>query len=189
MPNKLINQPDDLKVAPLQDAFEDPRSLALMDKGRIMAGALIDNERPIPPGHPPAFKPDPFINDPLVQQLYRRIARKVPRVLDTTGKVVVGPNDDTLEELKDSKYTPLDYDQLNLLGTTNVNNGNVSLNPRLITGHDPGKLLNTLSHELTHTAGFGDTKAYQVGNDMQTVNDKDSLFNALKRKFETMRGK
>jgi hypothetical protein len=182
---------DSLDAGPLQRKFEDPHSKLVqmvknLDDRKDDVYEKGDDYLPLPP-HPYPFKQEPFVNNPLVGQMLHRIIRKVPAAANSVGRVTVGPDINTvdrmmppdesqmtmsqkLNKIMGNQITPLDYDKSNLYGTTNTNTGDISINPALTKGAGRDLLLQTLSHELTHAAGFGDQTAYPIGDEMRRKN-------------------
>lgn len=160
----------DIDVKALQPSWET--HIADL-RGRIKDPQIFNGN--ILPPTPSPFKPDPLVNNQLVQQLLHKLITKIPAISNTVGRVTMGPNANTQGRLG---TIPIEhYPETNLLGHTNMTNGDISINPSLGNKFMEGNLLETLSHELAHSAGRNDDSAYKIGNEM--VNNNPSLLQAL----------
>jgi hypothetical protein len=93
--------------------------------------------------------------------------RVVPGLRGIAPSIQVGPADGAVRSLLKSGYDPSDYGKVNLLGTTEIKDNRISLNPS-ISGKpegnfrfsDPDRLRRefntTTAHELYHAAGHPD---------------------------------
>lgn len=165
--------PDKLNLGPFNEMLERPDTKRQLMRGQAFDEMQTRNEGDqtmVLPPRPYPFKPEPFVNNPLAQQLLHRMLNKAPAIGSSLRRVTVGPTDDIVDRLAPTQFNVNDFPQTNLGGTTNTLTNNVSLNPRLVQGPDRNLLLDTLAHELTHVAGHDDDVAYDVGHKTGAVN-------------------
>lgn len=112
------------------------------------------------PHSPREFSTEPLVNDSDAQNALHNILRVAPQMTHALGKVTMGPNMDAIDTLKKSHFHPEDYSRTNLMGITNRNTHDISLNP----GLKRPELDSVLVHEMTHAAGHGETQAKEAGN-------------------------
>lgn len=119
----------------------------------------------LPPSPPPpqTFQPEPFVNNPYGQSVLHEALRTVPAIgSHLTGRIQVGPDQESTDALSESGLRPDEYGESTLLGTHNRRTHDISISPATATSND--EIAGTLMHELTHAAGYGEDEAYQVGN-------------------------
>lgn len=149
-------------VAALLDAI---KSLSAAGMLRETLGQQFNGSHnglwPNSPEHAPPFRPDPSVPNPLVARMLEELFQIAPEARGTVDRVLVGPTAGSMSIMAKSGL-PLDhFQQTDLDGV--YQNREIGLNPLTYQFNQPG-LFGTLSHEMTHAAGYPDRVAYPVGD-------------------------
>lgn len=151
---------------PTEQALRD--ALNIRNRFGFRRNPITFSNPDIPPVERPGqFRPYPLvIGQPDVARSVDQILQIAPQLQGEIKQIQVGPTKDVVDQLARSNLSPYTYDRSNLLGTTDMMNGNVSINPRLTGPYgNQGLLAKTLVHELSHTKGYGEDDAYKIDDD------------------------
>lgn len=114
------------------------------------------DEYPLTPPNPLRTASPPVMGSPMLQQLVREYSRMVPEISFSAPRIVESATPAVAEEFEDSGMPLAAYPRSNLLGMTDLQTGEVSVNPGLRTAKNPMfNVEETLAHELAHTLGHG----------------------------------
>lgn len=143
---QILNEPSDKqkKSLPNFEEFELP---------------IEDNKKvKVKVPRPAQYQPEPMV-EPSLSEAYNEIRKQAPNIQGFTKKVRLGPTDDILGRLdiqnrindnlknRNPRFGPEDFEDLNLLGITNTNTKDVTLNQRL---RNDSEMSPTMGHELAH---------------------------------------
>lgn len=167
---------------PLQLPTGDPHTPPTTERealdrfGRVLRGAYRTSEPngqlPSVP-HPSMFQADPVVvGSPEMATLAKLLYDQDPRTKAGIKRIIAGPNEDVEALLEDGSFGSKNYGNASLYGTFNHRTRDMTVNPELsaVSSYEP-TLFETLAHELTHAAGYGEDDARRATNPFRYTRD------------------
>ncbi len=138
---------------------------------------LFKAEYPVPPdldsgfkGYaptPPQFRrASPIIGNSQSARTADNLFKLFPNLKDSARQITIGPTEDTIHSMIESKLDPDRFSGTTLLGVANRRTKNVSINP------DVADDSATLLHELSHTQGKNELQARAIEELFSRMNKK-----------------
>ena len=154
------------------DLYRNPEIIRKMEE----LGQIFKNKNNSNPGmgelpyipRPSMFQPDPLvIGRPEEAQLAKRMIDLDPITKEKVKQIMFGPDKSSMTRMSESKLPIDSYRDTSLLGVTDRESGNISINPGVFIGSSTDDATNTLAHEISHRSGYRDPDSYKIGDSMQ----------------------